>query len=97
MTILTTYRDCVKFLSLNITLLLYLDTPNAPYTFKVDKIPNYVRCMDNVNGKSVNILWFEMIVLSRKPSRSNFTNPYPVRVYNLKASILRESHMLIII
>ena len=38
--------------------------------------------MDNVNGKSVNIYCSEMIALSRKPSRSNFTNPYSIRVYN---------------
>ena len=39
---------------------------------------------DNVNGKNVNIYRFEMIALSRKPSRSNSTNPYSIRVYNLK-------------
>ena len=32
---------------------------------------------------SVNICYSEMIVLSRKPARSNFTNPYPIRAYDL--------------
>ena len=35
---------------------------------------------------SVNICYSEMIVLSRKPSRSNFTNPYPIRVYNFNCT-----------
>ncbi len=48
-------------------------------------------------GKSVNIYCSEMTALSRKPSRSNFTNPYSIRVYNLSVSILRESRMLIFI
>ena len=38
--------------------------------------------MDDVSGKSVNIYRFEMIALSRKPSRSNSTKPYSIRVYN---------------
>ncbi len=50
-----------------------------------------------VNGKSVNIYRFEMIALSRKPSRSNFTSPYSIRVYNFNCPILRESHTLIFI
>ena len=32
--------------------------------------------------KVVNINRIEMMALSRKPARSNFTNPYSIRVYN---------------
>ena len=33
-------------------------------------------------AESVNIYCFELKSLSRKPSRSNSTNPYSIRVYN---------------
>ncbi len=48
-----------------------------------------------VNGKSVNIHRIEMIALSRKPSRSIFTKPYSIRVYNFNYTNFRESHTLI--
>ena len=42
--------------------------------------------MENVNDKSVNIYCAKMIALSRKPSRSNFANPYSIRVYNFNCT-----------
>ena len=64
--------------------------------FKIHIISSSIRCVDTVYcKKTVNILRLEMITLSRKPARSNFTNPYSIRVYKFKAPILRESHTLI--
>ena len=45
---------------------------------------------------NVNIYRIEMMAFSRKPARSNFTNPYSIRVYNFNVPILRESRMLYI-
>ena len=43
---------------------------------------NGIRCMYIMNDKCVNFYCSDMIALSRKPSRSNSTNPCSIRVYN---------------